>query len=110
MVLFRRRHSSAGGLGGRGTDGGGAIPTSAAGGPGLAEGRDDDLAQESQQFRDGDRDQPGVRLRARLVLAFQGDGNSEVGVGEQADRGPAVPRFQRITCPASRPVACLASW
>jgi hypothetical protein len=53
--------------------------------------RDDDVAQEPQQLRDGDRDQSGVQVRAGVLLALQGDGDREVDVGEQADRGPAVP-------------------
>jgi hypothetical protein len=53
--------------------------------------RDDGVAQEPQQFRDGDRDQPGVQVRAGVVLALRGDGDGEVDVGEQADRVPAVP-------------------
>ena len=57
--------------------------------------RDDDVAQEPQQLWDGDRDQPGVQVLAGLLLALDGDCDGEVDVGEQADRGPAVPR-----CPA----------
>jgi hypothetical protein len=53
--------------------------------------RDDGVAQEPQQFRDGDRDQSVVWVRTGLVLALQGDGDGEVDVGEQADRGPGVP-------------------
>ena len=37
-----------------------AIPTRAAGGPVAPGGGDNDVAQESQQLRDGDRDQPRV--------------------------------------------------
>ena len=60
----------------------------------VSPGRGDDgAAQEPQQFRDGDRDQPGVQVRAGLLLALDGDGDGEVDVGEQADRGPAVPGF-----------------
>ena len=53
--------------------------------------RDDGVAQQPQQLRDGDRDQPGIQAGAGLVLAVHGDGDGEVDVGEQADRGPAVP-------------------
>ena len=53
--------------------------------------RDDDVAQEPQQFRDGDGDQPVVQAGAGVVLALQGDSDGEVDVGQQADRGPAVP-------------------
>jgi hypothetical protein len=70
MVRSRRRRSSVG-------------PVS----PGW---RDDRAAQEPQQFRDGDWDQFGAKLRAGVVLALQG-GGGQVDVGEQADRGPAVP-------------------
>jgi hypothetical protein len=55
--------------------------------------RDDGVAQEPQQLRNGDRDQPGVQVWAGLLLALDGDGDGEVDVGEQADRGPAVPGF-----------------
>ena len=53
--------------------------------------RDDRVAHQPQQFRDGDRDQSGVRAAVGVVLALGGDGNGEVDVGKQADRGPAVP-------------------
>jgi hypothetical protein len=53
--------------------------------------RDDGAAQEPQQFRHGDRDQPGLLDVAGFVLALHGGGDGEVDVGEQADRGPAVP-------------------
>ena len=35
--------------------------------------RDDGVAQEPQQLRNGDRDQPGVQVRAGVVLALHGD-------------------------------------
>ena len=60
-------------------------------GPVPAGRRDDGVAQEPQQLRDGDRDQPGVQVCASVVLALHGDGDREVDVGEQADRGPPVP-------------------
>jgi hypothetical protein len=44
------------------------------------------------------------------VLALQGDGDSEVDVGEQADRGPAVPGLPPDYLPASRSAVCLLSW
>ena len=58
----------------------------------VAPGRwDDGVAQEPQQLWDGDRDQSGVQVLAGVLLALHGDGDGEVDVGEQADRGPAVP-------------------
>jgi hypothetical protein len=60
-------------------------------GPVSAGRRDDGVAQEPQQLREGDRDQPGVQVRAGLLLALQSYGDREVDVGEQAERGPAVP-------------------
>ena len=53
--------------------------------------RDDDVAQKPQQLRNGDRDKGSVQVRAGVLLALHGDGDREVDVGEQADRGPAVP-------------------
>ena len=53
--------------------------------------RDDGVAQEPQQFGNGDGDQSGVQARAGVVLALHGGGDGEVDVGQQADRGPAVP-------------------
>jgi hypothetical protein len=55
--------------------------------------RDDGVAQEPRQFRDGNWDQPGVLDVAGFLLALHGDGDGEIDVGEQADRGPAVPGF-----------------
>ena len=53
--------------------------------------RDDGVVRQPQQLRDGDRDQPGVQVRAGVVLALHGDRDGGVEVGKQADRGPAVP-------------------
>ena len=53
--------------------------------------RDDHVAQEAQQLRDGDRDQPVVLAGRGLLLALHGDRDGKIDVGEQADRGPAVP-------------------
>ena len=53
--------------------------------------RDDDAPQQPHQLRDGDRDQPVVQARAGIVLVLQGYRDREVEVGEQAERGPAVP-------------------
>ena len=93
IVVLRRRCSSAGGPGGRGTDGGVASRPVLPVGPVSPRCRDDCLAQEPQQFRDGDRDQPGAQVRPGLLLALHSDGNGdrEVEVGKQADRDPAVP-------------------
>src|SRR5881398_1827222 len=44
----------------------------------------------SEQFRDGDGDEP-ERAGTAVAGALQGGGHGEEGVGEQADRGPAVP-------------------
>lgn len=52
---------------------------------------DDCAAQQPQQLRDGERDQFGAQLRASVLLAVQGGGHGQVDVGEQADRGLAVP-------------------
>ena len=46
--------------------------------------RDDDVTQEPQKLRDGDRDQPGVQVCAGLVLALHGGGDGEVDVGQQS--------------------------
>jgi len=43
-----------------------------------------------EQFRDGDGDQPEF-AGAAVAGPLQGAGHGEEGVGEQADRGPAVP-------------------
>ena len=51
---------------------------------------DDGSAEMSEQFRDGDGDQPEF-AGAAVAGALQGGGHGEEGVGEQADRGPAVP-------------------
>ena len=51
---------------------------------------DDGAAELSQQLRDGDGDQPedaGVFVAG----ALEGGGHGEEDIGEQADRGPAVP-------------------
>ena len=71
--------------------------------------RDDGVAQEPQQLRNGDRDQPGVQVWAGLLLALDGDGDGEVDVGEQADRGPAVPGLPADDLPGVQAVLCLAS-
>jgi hypothetical protein len=55
--------------------------------------RDDGVTQKPQQLRHGDRDQPGVQAGAGLLPALHCHGNGEVDVGQQADRGPAVPGF-----------------
>ena len=34
---------------------------------------------------------PAPRSEAGVLLALQGDGDGEIDVGDQADRGPAVP-------------------
>ncbi len=47
-------------------------------------------AELSQQFGHGDRDQPG-EVGAAVAGALPGGGHGEEGIGEQADRGPAVP-------------------
>ena len=47
-------------------------------------------AELSEQFRDGDGDQPEC-ARVPVAGALPGGGDGEEGVGEQADRGPAVP-------------------
>ena len=60
-------------------------------GPVSPRWRDDGVAQEPQQLRDGDRDQPDAQVRTGFLLAMHGDGGREVEVGKQADRGPAVP-------------------
>ena len=91
MVLSRRRHSSAGGLSGRGAGGGAARWTSAAGEAGLAGAGDDGVAQKPQQLRHGDRNQPGVQVGAGLLLALHCRGNGEVDIGQQADHGPGLP-------------------
>ena len=51
---------------------------------------DDGSAEMSEQFRDGDGDQPEF-AGAAVAGPLQGGGHGEEGVGEQADRGPAVP-------------------
>jgi len=51
---------------------------------------DDGAAELSQQLRNGDGDQPG-EAGAGVEGALAGGGHREEGVGEQADRGPAVP-------------------
>ena len=51
---------------------------------------DDGAAELSEQFRDGDGDQP-EDAGAAVAGALAGGGDGEEGVGEQADRGPAVP-------------------
>ena len=59
-------------------------------GPVAAGFGDDGAAELSQQLRDGDGDQPedaGVFVAGPL----EGGGHSEEDIGEQADRGPAVP-------------------
>jgi hypothetical protein len=57
----------------------------------VAAGRGDDGPPElSQQFGDGDGDQPEF-AGAAVAGALAGGGDGEEGVGEQADRGPAVP-------------------
>jgi hypothetical protein len=58
--------------------------------PVAAGRRDDGAAQQSQQLGRGDRDHPGGGAGV-VVCAFEGDGDGEVDVGEQADRCPAVP-------------------
>jgi hypothetical protein len=55
--------------------------------------RDDDVAQQPRQLRNGDRDKGSVQVRADVLLALHRDGDREVDVGEQADRGPVVPGF-----------------
>jgi hypothetical protein len=55
--------------------------------------RDGSVAQQPQQFRDGDRNQPGIQILAGLVLALHGGGDGEVDAGEQTDGGPSVPGF-----------------
>jgi hypothetical protein len=44
----------------------------------------------SEQFRDGDGDQPEF-AGAAVAGPLRGGGHGEEGVGEQADRSPAVP-------------------
>jgi hypothetical protein len=51
---------------------------------------DDGSAEMPEQFRDGDGDQPEFAGPA-VAGPLQGGGHGEEGVGEQADRGPAVP-------------------
>src|SRR5512133_3880935 len=51
---------------------------------------DDGPAKLSQQLRNGDGDQ-ALCGGAGVAGALAGGGHSEEGVGEQADRGPAVP-------------------
>ena len=65
--------------------------TSAAGGAGLAGRGDAKVAQKTYQFRHGDWYQPGIQARACLWVALHCHGNGEVGTGQQADHGPAVP-------------------
>jgi hypothetical protein len=52
---------------------------------------DDGAAELSQQLRNGDGDEPGCGGGAAVEGALAGGGHGEEGVGEQADRGPAVP-------------------
>ena len=51
---------------------------------------DDGPAELPEQLGDGDRDEP-EDAGAAVQGALAGGGDGEEGVGEQADRGPAVP-------------------
>ena len=46
----------------------------------------------------------------RVLLALQGYRDREVEVGEQADRGPAVPGPPADHLPGVQAAACLLSW
>jgi hypothetical protein len=52
--------------------------------------RNGDAAQESQQFQDGDRDQPGLGPNRGSCWRYGGLLRREVDAGEQVDRDPAV--------------------
>ena len=62
----------------------------AAVGPVAAGFGDDGSAELSEQLRDGDGDQAGKAVGC-VAGALPGGGDGEEGVGEQADRCPAVP-------------------
>ena len=64
---------------------------------------DDGVAQQPQQLRNGDRDQSGVQACAGLLLALHCHGDGEVGIGQQAERGPAVPGLPADDLPGVQP-------
>src|SRR5712691_1204767 len=57
----------------------------------LAGRRDNGTAQQPKQFGDGDGDHRGGGAVSGVLVAFEGDGDGEDDVGEEAQRFLAVP-------------------